>query len=423
MTTETHPPTCPVAHGQAFNPLDPGQSGDPYPWLRAAQAKCPVFYMPEQNMWCVTRYADVVQVLRDTETYSSRKVIRLAQLDADLLDAFPDGPPDEVLVSTDPPKHTRLRALAQTAFTPKLVNEREDEIRALCHRLIDGFADRGRCDLAAEFAERLPVQAITRLVGAPLEKSEDFYQWGIDRVTLLLGAPRLDERQRAELSRRVVAMSTWLREFVEERRENPRDDLASALVHATTDEGFPVLSTPETVTMIGTILSAGSSTTSHFLPLMVRELLSHPDQWAQVAADRGVLKRAVEEVLRYRTSVHGVTRTTTRPVTLGGVDLPEGADLYVHYAAAQRDPEIFDDPDALDVHRPNVKRHFAFGRGVHTCLGAPLARLEARVALECLIDRLPNLRLAPDAPPERWIPSMLTPGLERLDLEWDPIRA
>lgn len=105
------------------------------------------------------------------------------------------------------------------------------------------------------------------------------------------------------------------------------------------------------------------------------------------------------------------------------MDLPEGADLYVHYAAAQRDPEIFDDPDALDVHRPNVKRHFAFGRGVHTCLGAPLARLEARVALECLIDRLPSLRLAPDAPPERWIPSMLTPGLERLDLEWDPIRA
>ncbi|MCP9964933.1 cytochrome P450 [Actinomadura madurae] len=371
----------------------------------------------------MTRYADVVQVLRDTETYSSRKVIRLAQLDADLLDAFPDGPPDEVLVSTDPPKHTRLRALAQTAFTPKLVNEREDEIRALCHRLIDGFVDRGRCDLAADFAEKLPVQAITRLVGAPLEKSEDFYQWGIDRVTLLLGAPRLDERQRAELSRRVVAMSTWLREFVEERRENPRDDLASALVHATTDEGFPVLSTPETVTMIGTILSAGSSTTAHFLPLMVRELLSHPGQWAQVVTDRGVLKRAVEEVLRYRTSVHGVTRTTTRPVTLGGVDLPEGADLYVHYAAAQRDPEIFDDPDALDVHRPNVKRHFAFGRGVHTCLGAPLARLEARVALECLIDRLPSLRLAPDAPPERWIPSMLTPGLERLDLEWDPIRA
>lgn len=419
MTTAANSMTCPVVHGRPFDPLDPNQAADPYPWLHAAQAERPVFYLPAHDMWCVTRYVDVVEVLRDTRTYSSRKVIRLAQLHPDLMEAFPDGRPDEVLVSQDPPEHTRLRALAQKAFTPKLVNEREHEIRALCHRLIDGFAGRGRCDLVAEFAEQLPVQVITRLVGAPLEKSHDFYQWGIDRVTLLQGAPRLDGQQRTELGNRVLAVSTWLRDFVEERRESPRDDLASALVHATTDEGHPVLSTAETVTMIGTILSAGSSTTAHFIPMMVRDLLSHPAQWAQVVADRAMLKRAVEETLRHVTSVHGVTRTTTRPVTLGGVDLPEGADLYVHYAAAQRDPEIFADPDELDVRRPNVNRQFAFGRGVHTCLGAPLARLEARVSLECLIDRLPNLRPAADAPPERWIPSMLTPGLERFDLAWD----
>lgn len=409
---------CPVVHDRTFDPLDPAQAADPYPWLHAAQAERPVFYLPVQDMWCVTRYADVIEVLRDTETYSSRKVIRLAQLGPELANAFPDGPPDEVLVSQDPPVHTRLRALAQQAFTPKLVGEREDEIRALCDRLIDSVVAEGRCDLVADFAEHLPVQVITRLVGAPLEKAEAFYQWGIDRVLLLQGAPRLDERQRVELGARIVAMSNWLREFVEERRREPRDDLASALVHATTDDGHRVLSTAETVTMIGTILSAGSSTTAHFIPMMVRDLLLHPGQWAEVVADRAVLRRAVEETLRHVTSVHGVTRTTMRPVTLGGVDLPEGADLYVHYAAAQRDPEVFEDPDALDIHRPKVNRHFAFGRGIHTCLGAPLARLEARVALETLIDRLPGLRLAGDRPPERWVPSMLTPGLERLDLEW-----
>lgn len=418
MTTASNP-TCPVVHGEAFDPLNPRHAADPFPWLAAAQAQRPVFYLPGQDMWCVTRYADVIEVLRDPQTYSSRKVIRLAQLDPALAEAFRDGPPDEVMVSQDPPVHTRLRALAQKAFTPKLVNEREDEVRDLCHRLIDAFADRGRCDLVADFAEKLPVQVITRLVGAPLDKAGDFHQWGIDRVTLLQGAPRLTGQQRAELGNRVLAMSDWLRDFVEQRRESPRDDLASALVHATTDEGFPVLSTPETVTMIGTILSAGSSTTAHFIPAMVRDLLLHPGQWAQVVADRTVLNRAIEETLRHVTSVYGVTRTTTRPVTLGGVNLPAGADLYVHYAAAQRDPEVFESPDALDIHRPNVKRHFAFGRGIHTCLGAPLARLEARVALECLIERLPGLRLAHDRPAERWIPSMLTPGLERLDLEWD----
>ena len=413
------PAACPVIHGRAFDPLDPEQAADPYPWLHAAQRDLPVFRLSTQDMWCVTRYADVVEVLRDPATYSSRKVIRLAQLGPELADAFPDGPPDEVLVSQDPPRHTRLRALAQKAFTPKLVNAREDEVRELCNRLVDAFAVDGRCDLVADFAEHLPVQVITRLVGAPLDRATDFYRWGIDRVLLLQGAPHLDDEQRAQLGARVVAMSAWLREFVEDRRARPRDDLASALVHATTDDGAPALSTSETVTMIGTILSAGSSTTAHFIPMMLRDLLRHPDQWAQVVADPALRKRAVEETLRHVTSVHGVTRTTTRAVTLGGVDLAEGTDLYVHYAAAQRDPEVFDDPDTLDIHRNNANRHFAFGRGIHTCLGAPLARLEARVALDVLIERLPGLRLAGDRPAERWILNMLTPGLERLDLEWD----
>lgn len=410
--------TCPVVHGRAFDPLDPEQAADPYPWLRAAQAQRPVFHLPEQDMWCVTRYRDVIEVLRDTATYSSRKVIRLAQLGPELGDAFPDGPPDEVLVSQDPPVHTRLRALAQCAFTPKLVNAREPEIRRLCHRLVDSFAVRGRCDLVAEFAEHLPVQVITRLVGAPLEKAGDFYRWGIDRVLLLQGAPTLSEAERTELGERIRLMSRWLRGFVEERRLHPREDLASALVHATTDDGQPALSTAETVTMIGTILSAGSSTTAHFIPIMVRNLLLHPDQWAQLVAEPSLARRAVEENLRHVTSVHGVTRTTTRPVTLGGVALPVGADLYVHYAAAQRDPAVFTDPDTLDIHRANVQRQFAFGRGAHTCLGAPLARLEARIALEVLIERLPGLRLAPGRRPDRWIPNLLTPGLAYLDLAW-----
>ncbi|MFI5613391.1 cytochrome P450 [Amycolatopsis sp. NPDC051903] len=410
---------CPVVHGKTFDPLDAEQSANPFPWLHAAQEQRPVFYLPGHDMWCVTRYDDVVAVLRDAATYSSRKVIRLAQLGPELADAFPDGPPDEVLVSLDPPAHTRLRTLAQKAFTPKLINAREDEIRALCHALIDEVAGAGRCDLVADFADRLPVQVITRLVGAPLEKAPAFHQWGVDRVLLQRGAPHLDDAERAALGARVVEMSSWLREFVEERRARPRDDLASALVHATSDNGHPALSTAETVTMIGTVLSAGSTTTAHFIPLMVRDLVRHPEQWQQVLADRSLVKRTVEETLRHVTSVHGVTRTTTKPVRLGGIDLPAGADLYVHYAAAQRDPRVFEQPDELDIHRAGVNRHFAFGRGIHTCLGAPLARLEAKVALETLIERLPGLRLAADRPPERWLPNLLTPGLERLDLEWE----
>lgn len=369
-------------------------------------------------MWCVTRHADVVEVLRDTETYSSRNVIRFSQLTPELEAAFPDGPPDRVLASTDPPVHNRLRTLAQKAFTPKLINGREDEIRRLCHRLIDQFAADGHCDLVTDFAEHLPVQAITRLVGAPLERSRDFYRWGIDRVQLLSAAPHLNEDELASLVTRMVAMSDWLREFVEQRRSTPQDDLTSTLVHATTDDGQPSLTTSEVITMIGTVLSAGSSTTAHFIPMMIRDLLLHPDQWEQVLTDPSIRRRAVEECLRHVTSVHGVPRTTTRPVTLGGIDIPQGADLYVHLAAAQRDPALFTNPDQLDIQRPNVHKQFAFGRGIHTCLGAPLARLEARIALDVLIQRLPNLHLAPQHT-EHWTPHMLTPGLKHLNLHWD----
>jgi cytochrome P450 len=398
--------------------MEPEQAANPYPWLSAAQKECPVFYMPGYNMWCVTRYEDVLAILHDTETYSSRKVIRFAKLLPEFEEAFRDGRPDRVLVSTDPPEHTRLRKLAQKAFTPKLIASREEEVRALCNALIDEFVDDRQCDVVHQFADHLPVQAITRLVGAPLEKTDEFFRWAIDRIAMLTGAPDMSGEQRRELSERAVAFQEWLREFVEERRANPRDDLASGLVHATTEDGDPALSTSEVVIMIGTILSAGTSTTAHFIPLMVREVLRDPDQWGRVKADRAVLERAVEECLRLVTSVHGVTRTTTREVTIAGVRIPESADIYIHYGAAQRDEAVFADPNSFDVDRANLSKHFAFGRYAHMCLGAPLARLEARVALECFADRIPDMHLV-EGQLEEWVPNLLTPGLKQLLVAWD----
>lgn len=416
-TQQREAPRCPVIAGRPFEPLDPVVAADPYPWLHLAHREAPVFYMPEHDAWCVTSYGDVLEVIRDTTSYSSRKVIQFAQLAPEFEEAFADGPPDRVLVTTDPPEHTRLRKLAQKGFTPKLIASREEEVRALADALIDAFIDRGRCDLVGEFAEHLPVQAITRLVGAPLERTADFARWAYDRIAMLAGGRQLSREERLELSRRAVEFNEWLREFVEERRAHPQDDLASGLVHAQTDDGDPALSTGEVVTMIGTFLSAGTSTTAHFIPMLVRELLLRPEAWTRVRGDRELIARAVEEGLRHRTSVHGVTRTTTCDVVLGGVEIPAGSDLYVHYAAAQRDESVFSDPDAFDVDRENVKQHFAFGKWAHICLGAPLARLETRVALECFAERMPNMRLVPDQP-EEWLPHMLTPGLASLQIEW-----
>jgi cytochrome P450 len=414
---EAPTPRCPVVDGRSFDPLDPVVAADPYPWLHAAHREAPVFYMPGHDAWCVTRYHDVLEVLRDTATYSSRKVIRFAQLAPEFEQAFGDHPPDRVLVSTDPPEHTRLRKLAQKGFTPKLIASREDEVRDLANALIDAFVDRGSCDLVSEFAEQLPVQAITRLVGAPIERTGDFGRWAFDRIAMLAGGRELSREERIEISQRVLDFNNWLYDFVEERRANPRDDLTSGLVHAETDDGEPALSTSEVVVMIGTFLSAGTSTTAHFIPLLVRELLRRPDVWKRVRADRELIARSVEEGLRHRTSVHGVTRTTTRDVVIGDVEIPAGSDLYVHYAGAQRDASVFADPDAFDIDRENVKHHFAFGKWTHICLGAPLARLETRVALECFAGRIPDMRLVPDQL-EEWIPHMLTPGLTSLRIEW-----
>jgi cytochrome P450 len=408
----------PVADGRPFDPMDREAAGDPYPWLRLAQRDCPVFYIERYELWCVTRHRDILEVLRDTETYSSRKVIDFSNITPDFLDAFPDGRPDRVLVTMDPPAHTRLRKLAQKAFTPKMIAAREPEIRRLANALIDGFVEDGRCDFVGQYADHLPVQAITQLVGAPLDQTPTFFEWANDRITMLQGAPHLGEGHRAELMERARRFNGWLQAFVEERRSRPRDDLASALVHARGDNGEPALTTAEVVAMIGTILSAGTSTTAHFLPVAVRELLRHGDQWSRLQADRSLVPGAVEECLRLRTSVRGVVRTTTRRVQISGVTIPAEADLYLHFGAAQRDPEVFAEPETFDITRHDVKRHFAFGRWTHMCLGAPLARQEARVTIECLLDRLPELRLAPDQR-EDWIPNFLAPRLSSLLLEWN----
>lgn len=411
------PPRCPYMSGVAFDPLLPEQAGEPYPWLAVAREECPVFFWPQHNVWCVTRYQDINLILRDTTTFSNRKTISFDNMSEEFALAFPNERPDRVLVTLDPPEHNRLRRLAQAAFSKSLVESKRAEVRGLCHQLIDAFADKGSADLVRDFADRLPVQVITRLVGAPIERTAFFRQCALDRVSMLTGAPDFSRQERAALLERALAFNEWMHAFIEERRDHPRDDLASTLVHATTKEGDPALTTPEILGLIATILSAGSTSTGHLITMMLLELLSHPDQWNELVADRSLVPAAIEETLRYRSPVQGVLRVTTREVDVGGVTIPEGADVYLYYASADRDPSAFADPDKFDIHRQDVGRHMGFGRLVHFCLGAPMARLEAEEALNAFLDRLPSMRLV-EGREERWIPNLLSPGLQNLPVTW-----
>lgn len=416
ITTESAP-GCPFAHGVAFDPFRADQAGNPYPWLEVSRREVPVFYWPQHKLWCVTRYEDINAILRDPKTYSNRKVINFENMSDEFTAAFPEGRPDKVLVTLDPPEHGRLRRLAQAAFSPKLIESKRADIRALCNGLINNFIADGAADLVSAYADRLPVQAITRVIGAPVERTQFFRQWALDRMTMLRGAPNFTQAQRNELMARAIEFNDWLRAFVEERRTQPRDDLASALVHATTPEGDPALSMQEILGLIATIIAAGSTSTAHLIAMMTRELLRHREQWQQLMADRSLVKNAVEESLRIRTPVHGVLRTTTREVELHGVKIPADSDLYLSYASAQRDENVFADPDMFDIHRKDVYKHYAFGRFVHVCLGASLARMEAEETLNAFLDRLPALKLV-EGQEERWTPNILSPNLQSLKVRW-----
>ena len=421
MTTSanvTDAPKCPYMGSTAFDPFLTDQAGEPYPWLEVARKEQPVFFWPQHNLWCVTRYSDIAAIMKDPATFSNRKTIRFENMSEEFLKAFPEGRPDKVLVTLDPPEHSRLRRLAGTAFSPRFVESKRDVVRSLCHKLLDDFVEKGAADLVEVYADKLPVRAITTLVGAPEERNAFFRQWAVDRLLMLKGAPNFSAEERAMLINRALEFNAWLYEFIEERRDSPRDDLASALVHARTAEGDAALTTNEIQGLIATVLSAGSTSTGHLITVMFYELMKNPEQWNALKADRSLVKGAIEETLRHRTPVHGVLRTTNREVEIGGVTIPADADVYLYYASAHRDDSVFAEPDTFDIERKDAFRHMAFGRYVHVCLGAPLARLEAEETLNAFLDRLPSMRLV-EGQPEEWTPNILSPGLNHLLVKWD----
>jgi cytochrome P450 len=406
---------CPVLDG--FDPLAPDQVGEPFGSLAQARQEAPVFYMPKYDLWCVTRMEDVLTVFKDTTTYSNSHEA-VGQPPAEFADKIPDGHPvAHSLDALDPPGHTRIRRLAQKAFTPRHVGAREVEIRAICDELVDTFADRGSADLVGAFTTFIPVRVIATILGMDQKYAPLMKRWTDDWFAIWLGDDSAAVRR--ERWQRTVEFDKFIRSFVEDRRLTPRDDLTSDLVHATSDDGEPSLSTYEVICVIAGIVAAGSDTTSILLAHAVWLLLSEPERWEAVRRDRTLVPVVVEETLRLRNPVRGLRRITTRPVTLGGADIPAGAALYVHVGSANRDEEVFQNAEVFDVRRTNLSEHVGFGKWTHFCLGAPLARVEARVALECLVDRLPNLRLGAGQEHLDYTPNAVVPGVRHLEVIWD----
>jgi cytochrome P450 len=404
---------CPIH----FDPLAPEQRRDPYPVYAQARRDAPVFYADEFGFWLVTRYDDVLAVLKDNATFSSVGALTSSahelppEVEAVLADGWPDMP---IIIDTDPPLHTRIRGLINRAFTPRRVTEMEPRIRAVAHELIDAFAADGRADVVDRFAWPLPLNVIGDMLGLPRDDLEQLHRWSHDFLALHQPGPL--ERQ-LEWARSTVELQRYFMQALEERVAEPRDDLTSALL-AAASEVDPPLDLEVVMGVPLDLIIAGHVTVTRAIGNALLLLARAPDQLDALLQDEALVPNAVEEILRYESPAQGLFRKTTREVELGGATIPAGARLMVHYGSANRDDGEFERPDAFDVRRTDAARHVAFGKGIHFCVGAPLARLELRVALPLLLERLPGLRLDPAHEPD-WEQIFFARGLAQLHLEWD----
>lgn len=406
---------------KGFDPVLPEQVANPWPWLAEARRDCPVFYMPHYDQWCVTRHEDALSVYRDPVTYSNFG-------SHDMRVPIPKALEGEVpldyhfpfvgqLNTTDPPQHTRIRKLMQKAFTPRHLSEREGEIRALANHLIDQLISDGHADLVAQLASPLPIRVVSGILGVPPERTEGFRDWAEDFFRLS-GATEIPEQEAVLRWRRMYQWDQFIRSFVAQRRAHPQADLTSDLILAKSDDGSPSLTDDELLANILGIVAAGADTTTILLTHAVYLLMRNRGQWRELIEDPSLAPRVIEETMRLMGPVRGLRRTVTKDVELGGVQLREGAVLYLHVGSASRDEAVFEEPERFDIHRENSSKHLGFGIWTHFCIGAPLARLEGRVVLECLAERMPDLALADEQAEIRYSENMVLPSPRELQVKW-----
>ncbi|MDQ4119764.1 MAG: cytochrome P450 [Actinomycetota bacterium] len=385
---------CP-AHS-AFDPFDADYLRDPYPVLTAVRAETPVFYAPDLDMWVVTRYADIEAIFTDVRTYSAAiaqdPVFPLAE---QARQALRDGGfrAGATMSNCDPPKHSRIRRHNLRAFSARRTAALEPKVRAQAEGLVTRMLTRHRFDLVEDLTYPLPAYMIFTLLGFPPEDTELLKSWCGNRMAFSWG--RVSAAEQTEIATNMARYWRYCERFVADRLADPQDDFTSDHVraHLVDPESLTV---DEIVGVVYGLSFAGHETTTNLTSNTVRRLLEHRDQWDALCADPTLIPAAVEEALRFDTSVVAWRRITTRDVRIGDVDVPAGAKLMLHLAAANHDPDRFSDPDGFDIRRSDAARHLAFGKGIHFCLGAPLARMEVRIVLELLTRHAPDLHLVPD---------------------------
>ncbi|MCB9712989.1 MAG: cytochrome P450 [Myxococcales bacterium] len=387
---------------------------DPRPFYARARAEEPIFWAEEWQMWVATRYDDVKAIARDAARFSSLNSISPVSVapPPELLEVLMQGfPLLPSLVDSDPPIHTRGRALVSDALSLKRIGSFEPVLRDLANDLIDGFIDRGRVEFVSAFAIPLPGSFIVDLLGLPRADLDRVNDWTSHSSAIFAGRGTLEEL--VAHGREFVTFQHYLAAAVEERRASPRDDALSDIVRGAAEE--PPLGVAELVNMLLQIVFAGYETTAGMLAAAAVELARDPALLAALKADPAIGPRIIEETLRVSSPIHSMYRSANEDVELGGVTIRKGERVQIAYISANHDDERFAEPDRFELGR--ACPHLAFGQGPHFCIGAPLARLEGRIALERIAARFETLRLVPDQRLE-FFPSATARRLEAVELEW-----
>lgn len=378
------------------------QELNPFPRYEKMRRSQPVYYDPERQNWNVFRYSDVQRVLSDYSAFSSQFMGNAAQ--------DPGEPFTASMIATDPPRHRQLRSLVSQAFTPRAVEGLAPRITEIVNDHLDRVMDTGQMDIIHDLGYPLPVIVIAELLGIPPEDRDRFKGWSDEVVSLADFGGSVDYE--AFSSHAILEMSAYFFGMIEQRRRAPGEDLISGLLAAEV-EGEK-LSEIELLGFCALLLVAGNETTTNLIGNAMWCFTEHPQVWERLRSDPARLDQALEEVLRYRSPVQAMFRVTTGEAELAGETIPARSPVVAWIGSANHDEDQFSEPEKFDIDR-NPNRNLAFGHGIHYCLGAPLARLEAKIAFEAMLERFQTVERLPEVQLER-LPSIIVYGLRSLPI-------
>ena len=402
-----------------FDFFDPEIIESPFEFYQLLRQQAPVYQLPGTNIYLVSKHNDIRQALKDTATFSSdfKHLLQGPEPSPEAAEIYCDGYEQvDTLLTMDPPKHKIYRSLINKVFSAKRVETMHAYIEQIVDELIDAFIDAGECEFISQFATPLPVYVIADQLGVPRSDLVKFKSWS-DAFASRLGG-MVSPEQEIENARLIVEYQQYMVRVIENRRACPRDDMISDLVNCTI-EGGRLMSIEENLSMIQQLLVAGNETTTASIAGGLLSLIQFSDQLQHLLDDPAMIENAVEEILRMETPTAGLWRVVTRDTEIRGVPIAKDSLLMLRYASGNRDEDVFDQPETMNVCRKNADDHIAFGQGTHFCPGAMLGRKEMNVAYTKLLSRLDNIQLQPGKNDLLHWPNVVLRGLKELHISFD----